>query len=388
MGAGEHRALPSAGEPVAADPRFRAWRGPASLSILSVVAFSPVREEAVRFWCELRGPSTTPVRAAVGVALGLAWGLAAGLPPLTATRLAVLPVLCLLCIWFQLDGAIALVCALLGGLSRHALPVGQVAALTAAIPFVVWVLLVLLPRASPRAPYAPPADAPAWVLAAERVARRYASPASARPTDRVRFHWVRTKLLGDPATQLVAELASGSVLDVGAGRGQLSLLLLLVGRVSDVHGIDWDESKVAAAVHAAEGLDASFVRGDARTAAFPPADTVLLIDVLHYFRADEQDAILDRAAAAVRPGGLLLVREADAESGWRSAVTLWEERVSTLLRVNRGERVRLRPARELAARIEAAGLRCQVRPAWGRTPFSNVVLVGQRAGLSEAGQRG
>jgi SAM-dependent methyltransferase len=345
------------------------------------VAFSPVREEAVRYWRELRGPATTPARAAIAVALGLAWGLALGAPPLAAFRVAAVPLVCIVCIWFRLDGAVALGCALLAGLARQrlALPALHVTALAATIPPVVFAVRAVLPRPAPRRAYALPADAPPWVLAVERVATRYGSPASARPTDRLHFHWVRTKLLGDPATELVARFASGTLLDVGAGRGQLSLLLLFLGRVSSVHGIDWDARKVAAAVRAAEGLNAAFVCADARDAPFPPADTVLVVDVLHYFTVQEQDAILARAAAAVRPGGLLLVREADADAGWRSAVTLWQERIGTLLRLNRGERVRLRPARELATRIEAAGLRCEQQSAWGRTPFSNVVLVGRRA---------
>jgi hypothetical protein len=106
---------------------------------------------------------------------------------------------------------------------------------------------------------------------------------------------------------------------------------------------------------------------------------VMLIDVLHYFTIEEQDALLARAAAAVRAGGRLVVREADTERGWRSAVTLLEERVFTAARFNRGERVRMRPAREIAARLVEAGLACEVRPAWGRTPFSNVLIVGRRA---------
>jgi SAM-dependent methyltransferase len=158
----------------------------------------------------------------------------------------------------------------------------------------------------------------------------------------------------------------------------VALLLLLLGRVSRVHGIDWDAGKIAAANRASAGLDASFVRGDARTAPFEPSDTVLLIDLLHYFTVAEQDAILDRAAAAVRPGGCILVREADAGAGWRSVATLWEERLFTLLRVNRGERLRFRTGADLAARLEAAGLSCEVRPAWAGTPFSNVLVVGRR----------
>ena len=106
---------------------------------------------------------------------------------------------------------------------------------------------------------------------------------------------------------------------------------------------------------------------------------MLLIDLLHYFRVEEQDAILRRAAAAVRPGGRLLVREADTERGLRSSITLLEERVFTALRFNRGERVRFRPAREIAALLEQLGFSCEMRPAWGKTPFSNVLIVGSRA---------
>jgi 2-polyprenyl-3-methyl-5-hydroxy-6-metoxy-1,4-benzoquinol methylase len=194
----------------------------------------------------------------------------------------------------------------------------------------------------------------------------------------MRFHWVRTKLLTDPVSKLVAEIASGSLLDVGTGRGQLPLLLLCLGRVSRTQGIDWDSGKIAAATTAAAGLPASFTRADARSSAFEPADTVLLIDLLHYFTPEEQDAILERAAVAVRPGGRIVVRDADADAGWRAWVTVLQERFLRVLHLKRGERVRIRPARELVARLEAAGLTCRVQPAWGSLPFANVLIVGER----------
>jgi hypothetical protein len=52
--------------------------------------------------------------------------------------------------------------------------------------------------------------------------------------------------------------------------------------------------------------------------------------------------------------------------------------VFTALRFNRGARVRFRAAREIVGRLEEAGLKCEVRPAWGRTPFANVLVVGRR----------
>jgi SAM-dependent methyltransferase len=341
-------------------------------------AFSLAREEVARCWRELRGPATTPVRAAAAVALGLL----AGAPPLAAVRLAALP---LVCIWCQLDARIAVGGALLALALRRLFPLPPLAGAAAVAGAVLLVLAILaiLPRPAPPPPYALPATAPPWIAAVERVAMRYASPLSPRPLERVRFHWVRWKMLADPAAQLVAELASGTLLDVGAGRGQLAVLLLELGRVTRARGVDWDAGKIAAAERAARGLDASFVRADARAAAFEPSDTVLVVDLLHYFAIDEQDALLVRAADAVLPGGRLLVREADAAAGWRSAVTLLEERVFTFLRVNRGERVRFRRASEIVARLEAAGLRCEVRSASGGTPFSNVLVVGERVGRDE-----
>ncbi|MBL8741516.1 MAG: DUF2062 domain-containing protein, partial [Myxococcales bacterium] len=96
------------------------------------------------------------------------------------------------------------------------------------------------------------------------------------------------------------------------------------------------------------------------------------------FTIPEQDEILLRAAMAVRPGGRLLVREADTDRGLRSTMTLLEEKVFTALRFNRGERVKFRRAQDLTAVMERAGLEVEVRPAWGKTPFSNVLFIGRR----------
>ncbi|WP_437722751.1 DUF2062 domain-containing protein [Sorangium sp. So ce861] len=261
-------------------------------------------------------------------------------------------------------------------------------------------------------PYRLPEDAPPWVHAIERVAARYSPQEGATPAQRTRFHYVRFKLLGDPVARLIADIAGdrpgalGEVLDIGTGAGQLPILLLELGRAARARGFDWDRAKIEDARRASGGnpgaplppspeppgssgeqpvlpaappLAAEFWCADAREAELGDADTVLLIDLLHYFHVEEQDAILRRAAAAVRPGGRLLVREADTERGLRSSITLLEERIFTALRFNRGERVRFRPAREIVALLEQLGFSCETRPAWGKTPFSNVLIVGTRA---------
>jgi uncharacterized protein (DUF2062 family)/SAM-dependent methyltransferase len=390
--------------------------------------FSLLREELRRALRELRGGRLSPARGAAAVALGLF----VGSQPIFGCHF---PLIVVLCLWLRLDALIAYVAANISNpFFAPALLTGEVKVgafvrsgarphfaqaltrsdafsqfagdLAAGAPIVglglavvggalTFVALTLTQRFRPEGkapePYRLPPEAPPWVHAVERVAGRYSPPHGATAAERSRFHYVRTKLLGDPVARLVADVegeaegALGEVLDIGTGRGQLPILLVELGRATQARGVDWDVEKVEAgnkaAAAGAEGgapLAVALTQGDARTAAYAPADTVLLIDLLHYFKVEEQDEILRRAAAAVRPGGRLLVREADTERGLRSAITLLEERVFTGLRFNRGERVRFRPARELAARLTAAGLSCEVRPAWGKTPFSNVLIIARR----------
>jgi uncharacterized protein (DUF2062 family)/SAM-dependent methyltransferase len=389
-----------------------------------LASFSPLREEVRRALRELRGGRLSPARGAAAVALGLF----VGCQPIFGCHL---PVIVVACLWLRLDALIAYVAAnvsnpflapailtaeveigaflrtghrlhLVRSLTRSGafaefagdLALGAplfglgLAVVGAAFTFAALSAGRRLFRyGKPPEPYRLPANAPPWVQAVERVANRYAPAQGATAAERSRFHYVRTKLLGDPVARLVADVegetpgALGEVLDVGAGRGQLAILLVELGRATRARGIDWDETKVLAGKRAASvdpPLAVDLTRGDAREVSFEPADTVLLIDLLHYFPIEEQDALLRRAAGAVRAGGRLLVREADTELGLRSTITLLEERIFTALRYNRGAHVRFRAAREIVARLEAAGLVCEVRPAWGRTPFANVLVVARR----------
>lgn len=210
----------------------------------------------------------------------------------------------------------------------------------------------------------------------DRTAQRFARAALRRST----YHYVVGKLRRDPATRAIADLGSlGDVLDLGCGRGHLALYLLESGAAKSVRGFDWDEEKIALARRAGDGLDASFSTIDVRAAEVQPADTVLLVDVLHYFDPDAQDALLARAADLVRPGGRLVLRDATSGHGWRSAFTVGVEWISTMIRFNVGERVALRDVgRELVPVLEQKGLACTVEPCWRGTPFANVLVVATR----------
>jgi 2-polyprenyl-3-methyl-5-hydroxy-6-metoxy-1,4-benzoquinol methylase len=191
--------------------------------------------------------------------------------------------------------------------------------------------------------------------------------------------YVSVKLRTDPVASLIASLGwLGDVVDVGSGRGQLGLFLLEAGRISSLQGFDWDSKKVEIACGAALELPARFDVLDVTDAPISPADTVLLIDVLHYLPLEAQRALVDRAARSLRPGGRLVVREADRSAGWRARLTILAEKVGRALGVNRAAQFAFASADDLCAMLERAGLRTEVAPAAEGTPLANVLLIGKK----------
>ena len=213
-----------------------------------------------------------------------------------------------------------------------------------------------------------------------RVADRYAHGSVATRM------YVSSKLhadpIGDALVSLGKERTLGSVLDLGCGRGQLAILLLEADVASRVRAVDWDQPKVDEATRAAQGLAADFAQSDVRIAAAEVGaqshDTVLLVDVLHYFAENEQSALVRDAARAAKVR--VVIRDIDPERGFRSTMTRLQERLTTGARYNLGERVLVRSIATVTRELEAEGFRVEVTPCWGKTPFSNVLIVATRMG--------
>ncbi len=150
------------------------------------------------------------------------------------------------------------------------------------------------------------------------IARAVARYSSAHRRDRI---YARLKLNSDPATSVLAELGeAGTVLDAGCGRGQFGILLSELGTADRVIARDWDERRLAVARRAGSERD-DFELADLLDSEWPAADTILLLDVLHYLPVAEQDAVLRRAASALRPGGRILIRQLETR---RRFAKLWE----------------------------------------------------------------
>ncbi len=217
------------------------------------------------------------------------------------------------------------------------------------------------------------AAAPDAIAAAiERARRRYDG---LHP----RFKWyARMKYVMDPCYRAIAPLVppGAFAVDLGSGLGMLPVLLGVLGDGRRALGIEWDRSKVDCGVHAARDLpEIRVVEGDARSVELPACDVITLVDMLHYWDADAQRAILSRCRAALRPGGRLLVREGDPARRGGARFTRAIEWLVTRLGWNRGPQVRFRPVDELRADLEALGFRVRIDDVAARTHPGNVLLV-------------
>ncbi len=210
------------------------------------------------------------------------------------------------------------------------------------------------------------------------------------------FAWrfARGKLGLDPVFQhllsqgLIAPRAH--VLDIGCGQGLLASLLractLLApqGRwpsqwaaapaAARVTGIDLRPRDIERA-RASLGGAAEFVCGDMRQIPFPEADTVVLLDVLHYINVAEQNEVLVRVRRALPPQGTLLLRVGDATARPGFRFSQWVDTVVAWMRLHRVVPLAGRPLAEWVAQLESLGFDVRSQPMSRGTLFSNVLLV-------------
>lgn len=231
---------------------------------------------------------------------------------------------------------------------------------------------------APEASHAPAADDVEQAI--RRTVRRYAS---APLPDRV---YVGMKLRCDPLLRWLAGMTTsfGRVVDLGSGRGQLGLALMELGLARSVVGVDFDERKIELAMRASRG-DALFEAGNVTVAPIAVADTLLLIDVLHYLSRADQAALLERAASAVAGSGRLLIRVLDARRARWFWLTRLAEVATTAVGYNRARTLHYWPISEVVRMLESHGLGVERFETSQGTPFCHVLLVASHVLHPEAG---
>ena len=132
--------------------------------------------------------------------------------------------------------------------------------------------------------------------------------------------------------EAVASQATGmDILDVGCGHGVLAALLLhghperhVVGIDPDVRKIEWANESVGKSPNAEFRAVTIEALAAERPASF---DCVIIADVLCLIARAAWPPFLDAAQRLLRPGGRLLLKDAENDGSWRAAKALWQERL-------------------------------------------------------------
>jgi len=181
--------------------------------------------------------------------------------------------------------------------------------------------------------------------------------------------------------------AQGRIVDLGSGHGLLSIALVLGSDRREIIGIDHDLERVRLAQSAALNLPPAsrprFEVGDLgealRSFATASLTGVAMIDMLHYFDRVTQRTLIDEAARVLAPGGILAVREIDADAGIKAAVNQLYERLATGIGFTKsGTRtLSFRGALAWTAELEAAGFAVRSQPC-GPPFLADILFVARK----------
>lgn len=194
---------------------------------------------------------------------------------------------------------------------------------------------------------------------------------------------VRVRWATCPFRAVAAEVpASGRILEVGCGHGLLSLYLALTSPARDVQGVDVDDDKLHAGRTAAArgGLHASFDRMEGDRLPDGPWDAIAIVDVLYLLTGADQVGLLGSCAAALAPGGVLVVKEMAPVPRWKASWNRVQETAAVrILGITQGSELTFLPPAEVAAAMVAAGLTVHDRPLHRHYPHPHHLVVGRRA---------
>jgi SAM-dependent methyltransferase len=199
--------------------------------------------------------------------------------------------------------------------------------------------------------------------------------------NRWHYFYSRGKLGSDPLYPGVVDALRGTtapLLDLGCGIGLLAHALRRAGVTLPYRGIDNDAAKIGHALRAREnaGLrEVSFEVVDLAQGLPAHQGSVALLDVLQFVPPQAHGGIIDAAIAMLVPGAKLVIRTGLDDGGRRARFTRRIDAFSRALGwMNSGPK-RYPDAGMLRTRFEAAGLRAEFEPLYGKTPFNNWRIV-------------
>ena len=171
---------------------------------------------------------------------------------------------------------------------------------------------------------------------------------------------------------------AGRIVDLGCGWGLLAHVLVARSPDREVIAVDHATHRVAALRSSAEGLPLEVHEGALESFALPPADGIVLVDVLHYFDELTQGEILVRCLRALRPKGIILLRDPDPSAWFRFRVTRLHERIATGLGWTQAKLGHFRSGAQWQSLLEGYDLNVRCLPLSRLSPYADRVVVGVR----------
>jgi 2-polyprenyl-3-methyl-5-hydroxy-6-metoxy-1,4-benzoquinol methylase len=120
----------------------------------------------------------------------------------------------------------------------------------------------------------------------------------------------------------------GEVLDLGCGYGMVSHWITRFAPKRRVLGVDFDAKRIRVAKATTPvNPRAIFEKQNVlEWPEYPPCDCVLLCDMLHYLPCEAKAEVLRKAFRALRPGGLVVLRDACSDKSRPHRIVEWTEK--------------------------------------------------------------
>ena len=146
--------------------------------------------------------------------------------------------------------------------------------------------------------------------------------------------YVRIKLILEKSfDEIISRVPrEGKVYDLGCGYGYLTHMLAMQSYERQVVGLDYDDEKIQVAANTHyKGGNIEFAQVDLTQFEPEPANCFIIKDVLHYFPAAEQEALLQHCGEKLNNGGVIIIRDGIEDEQQKHGVTKMTEVFSTKL---------------------------------------------------------
>jgi 2-polyprenyl-3-methyl-5-hydroxy-6-metoxy-1,4-benzoquinol methylase len=117
----------------------------------------------------------------------------------------------------------------------------------------------------------------------------------------------------------------GALLDVGCGSGLWLNYLALEKPSLELHGVDTDTRKLEVAATSSVAAKAQLRQASATDLPDRAFDCITIVDVMCLMSDELKASVLRAAHAALRPGGTIVVKDADTSPRWKYAPMAMEE---------------------------------------------------------------